>query len=70
LAPSSWSWTLVTPTLSAAAAVTVVVPETVALAAGALIVTVGACVSVGAAPPSFTIFATEGTPSPVTRNSM
>src|SRR5437899_6447020 len=45
LAPSSLNWTPTTPTLSEAVAETVIVPETVAPAVGAVIETVGAVVS-------------------------
>src|SRR5436309_3287960 len=44
-APSSRNWTPATPTLSAAVAVIVVVPETVAPFAGAVTLTVGGVVS-------------------------
>ena len=44
-APSTWNCTPTTPTSSDAVAVIVVVPETVAPSAGALIFTVGAVVS-------------------------
>ena len=43
--PSTWNWTLATATLSAAVAVIVMVPETVALEAGEVIETVGGVVS-------------------------
>ncbi len=43
--PSSVNWTLVTPTLSDALAVTVTVPDTVEPAAGAVTATVGPVVS-------------------------
>jgi hypothetical protein len=45
LIPSTWNCTLATPTLSAAFAETLTVPETLAPAAGALIDTVGGVVS-------------------------
>jgi hypothetical protein len=45
LMPSTWNCTLATPTLSAAFAETLTVPETLAPAAGALIDTVGGVVS-------------------------
>jgi hypothetical protein len=44
-APSSRNWTLVTPTLSEALAVTLIVPETVAPFAGAVMLTEGAVTS-------------------------
>src|SRR6059036_790110 len=49
LTPSSLNWTPTTPTLSEAEAETVIVPATVAPAAGAVIATVGGVVSGGAA---------------------
>src|SRR5690349_16402278 len=54
LAPSTFNWTPTTPTLSDAEAERVTVPETVALAAGVVQVTIGAVVSEGggALPPS------------------
>src|SRR5205823_9326691 len=45
LAPSSLNWTPATPTLSEALAVTLVVPETGAPLAGAVMLTVGGVVS-------------------------
>src|SRR5436189_15617 len=51
LAPSSLNWTPTTPTLSAAVALTVVVPVTVAPPAGAVIETVGGVVSPPPPPP-------------------
>ena len=45
-APSSRNWTPATPTLSVALALTLTVPDTVAPAAGAVMATVGAVVSV------------------------
>src|SRR5207245_2084060 len=47
LAPSTLNWTPATPTLSAALAVTVTVPETVAPLAGEVMLTVGGVVSGG-----------------------
>jgi hypothetical protein len=46
LLPSTWNWTLAIPTLELAVALTVVVPETVAFAAGVVTETVGGGVEV------------------------
>jgi hypothetical protein len=45
LAPSSWNWTLATPTLSVALADTLTVPDTLAPLAGAVMEMVGGVVS-------------------------
>ena len=51
LAPSRVNWTPATPTLSAAVALTGMVPATLAPAAGELTLTVGGVVSGGGGPP-------------------
>src|SRR5437899_7543081 len=55
LAPSTLNWTPATPTLSAALAVTVIVPETVAPLAGEVMLTVGGVVSGGGAFATLTV---------------
>ena len=71
-APSRVNCTPATPMLSAASALTGVVPDTVAPAAGALTETVGGVVSGGGGGPvpTLTNRATEGTPAEFSRKSM
>jgi hypothetical protein len=57
--PSTKNWTPVTPTLSEAEALTVVVPETVAPEAGDVMLTVGGVVSGGGAFDTFTVTAAD-----------
>src|SRR5947209_230263 len=59
LAPSTLNWTPATPTLSAAFAVTVIVPETVAPLAGEVMLTVGGVVSGGGAFATLTVTGVE-----------
>lgn len=69
-APSRRSCTVVTPTLSAAFAVTATVPLSVDPAVGAAIETVGASVSAVELATIRTVLATDGTPEPLTRKTM
>ena len=66
--PSSRNCTPDTPTLSPAAAATSATPDTLAPAAGAVRLTVGACAS--GVLTILTMLATDGTPLPLTTNSM